>query len=337
MIFDKFITKMEENPMLLKGELYHRERSQKYLYALDSEIGAIYCFKRKVNKIRSKVIILSNCEFLEYPSTCYLDCVLIEDSRYPSFDFIADGQTFAVIILEDQNIEDVVRQFKACALLPTPLMYRKCCRVFRGLGFIISIPFEISNVLCKGLETVGDKFNEAPEKLFKSPVKESKRFVPGNVASGLLVGTGKMLIGFAKGIGGLVYEPIKGAKESGFKGATKGIGKGILGLVCKSVAGAIDFVTLTVRGVNNTPSTMLKSAKKIYKKNQENREKSRQSVNIFELEDCAPGSNEIFRDNNDFEDFKIIEIPEINENEIQIFETEELILPILNRNQKLRQ
>jgi Leucine-rich repeat (LRR) protein len=52
----------------LKGQLYHREKSQRYLYVLDEEIGAVYCFKRKVNQIRSKVLILSGCEFLDYPS-----------------------------------------------------------------------------------------------------------------------------------------------------------------------------------------------------------------------------------------------------------------------------
>ena len=53
---------------MLKGELFHREKAQKFLYVLDSDIGALYCFKRKVNRIRSKVIILSKCEVLDYPS-----------------------------------------------------------------------------------------------------------------------------------------------------------------------------------------------------------------------------------------------------------------------------
>ena len=255
--------------------------------------------------------------------------------------------------------------------MPVPLSYRKCCRLCRGVGFLLSIPFKISNIVCKGLETVGDKFHEAPERMFKNSIKESKkRFVPGNIASGILMGTGKMLIGIAQGIGGLVYEPFKGAKENGLRGATKGFGKGILGLVCKPVAGTIDLVTLTVRGVNNMPSSMYKSALKMYKKNKEKKEKALNSINLAELEDCTPGNyalqlqdfNDDIKQNEIEENNEIIEEnykeeedgdqreeddnqreeesnnrEEIDANEVEIIETVEFISLILERNNKLRQ
>jgi hypothetical protein len=44
-------------------------------------------------------------------------------------------------------------------------------------------------------------------------------------------------------LAGLVVEPVRGAKQSGLKGVTVGIGKGILGLIFKPVAGTIDLVT----------------------------------------------------------------------------------------------
>ena len=59
---------VDQDDLLLQGELFHREKAQKYIYVLDQEIGAIYCFKKRVNRIRSKVIILSKCEFSDYPS-----------------------------------------------------------------------------------------------------------------------------------------------------------------------------------------------------------------------------------------------------------------------------
>lgn len=331
---------MDEQHALLQGELFHRERGQKYLYVLDQDIGAIYCFKRKVNQIRSKVIILSQSKFLSYPSTFYLDSVVINDKYVQSFDFVVDKQTYAVMILDDQELEQVQRQFKDCSQLPIPLSYRKCCRFFRGIGFILSIPFKISNAVCFGLETFGDMFGQAPERVFKIPVKETKRFVPGNVASGLLMGTGKLLIGIAKGIGGLVYEPIKGAKENGFRGATKGLGKGILGLVCKPVAGTLELVTLTFRGVSNTPSSMYRSALKLYKKKKAKKEKAKKSINLNELEDCAPNNFEMHVENfenlNDNE--KIEEIQDIiDAGDIKLIENDDLILPILVRNSKLRE
>lgn len=54
----------------------------------------------------------------------------------------------------------------------------------------------------------------------------------------------------------MVLEPIKGAKDKGFKGGASGFGKGVLGLICKPVAGSIDLVTYTARGVGNTPKTI---------------------------------------------------------------------------------
>ena len=342
---------MSEDNTLIKGELFHRENAQKYIYVLDQQLGVIYCFKRKVNSFRSKVIILSQCEILDYPSNLYIDSVILSDKTYPSFDFVSEGQSYAVLILEDQDLDTVKMNFKDCSQLPIPLSYRKCCRVFRGIGFVISIPFKASNALCSGLESVGDRFNETPDRIFKLPIQESKRFVPGNVASGILMGTGKMLIGIAKGIGGLVYEPIKGAKESGFKGATKGLGKGILGLVCKPVAGTLELVTLTVRGVNNTPSSMYKSALGLYKKNQARKEKAKRSMMLSELEDCAPKTHEINIENftnfnrdeenfngNEDEGGDIDEEPKIiDEEKIQLIENDEVILPILARNFKLRE
>lgn len=57
-------------------------------------------------------------------------------------------------------------------------------------------------------------------------------------------------------VAGIVLEPIKGAKIKGFKGGASGFGKGMLGLICKPVAGSIDLVTYTTRGIGNTPKTI---------------------------------------------------------------------------------
>jgi hypothetical protein len=57
-------------------------------------------------------------------------------------------------------------------------------------------------------------------------------------------------------VAGIVLEPVRGAKKGGLKGGAVGFGKGILGLVCKPVAGSIDMVTYTTRGMANTPRTI---------------------------------------------------------------------------------
>ena len=75
-----------------------------------------------------------------------------------------------------------------------------------------------------------------------------------------------MISSIFQGVAGLVVEPIKGAKSNGVKGASLGVGKGILGLIWKPIAGSIDFVTQTARGIGNTPGTIYVGAKKIFKR-----------------------------------------------------------------------
>uniref|UniRef100_A0A7S3J189 Uncharacterized protein n=1 Tax=Euplotes harpa TaxID=151035 RepID=A0A7S3J189_9SPIT len=100
----------------------------------------------------------------------------------------------------------------------------------------------------------------------KNKKKKKKKKQPSNIISGLFSGTTIMISSIFKGVAGLVVEPYKGAKSEGVKGATLGVGKGILGLICKPIAGSIDLVTYTTRGIGNTPGTIFVGAKKIFKK-----------------------------------------------------------------------
>jgi hypothetical protein len=52
-----------------------------------------------------------------------------------------------------------------------------------------------------------------------------------------------MLTSVFSAVAGVISEPVKGAKKGGMKGMSVGIGKGILGLVCKPMKGTIDLVT----------------------------------------------------------------------------------------------
>lgn len=75
-------------------------------------------------------------------------------------------------------------------------------------------------------------------------------------------------------ISGLVVEPMKGIKKSGIKGGVTGVGKGIYGLIVKPVAGTIDLVTMTARGVGNMPGSIYRNLfslkRKKTKKNKKN-------------------------------------------------------------------
>ena len=72
--------------------------------------------------------------------------------------------------------------------------------------------------------------------------------------SGVGYGTKRFFKAIGKGIGGVVTEPVKGAKENGFLGATLGVGKGLIGLVAKPVGGTFELVQHTVQGTITTPA-----------------------------------------------------------------------------------
>ncbi|MFS8160389.1 MAG: hypothetical protein ACMG6E_09330 [Candidatus Roizmanbacteria bacterium] len=75
-----------------------------------------------------------------------------------------------------------------------------------------------------------------------------------------------MLENVFSAVTGVITEPINGAKSGGFKGGAVGLGKGMMGLVCKPIKGTIDLVTQTTRGITNTPRTMYVGISKMVKK-----------------------------------------------------------------------
>ena len=82
------------------------------------------------------------------------------------------------------------------------------------------------------------------------------------MVSGLGYGGLAFAKGIVYGITGLVTEPYKGAKKKGAKGAAVGVGKGIIGLVAKPVAGTVGLVGCTVEGTISTPGTIKKAMTK---------------------------------------------------------------------------
>jgi len=80
---------------------------------------------------------------------------------------------------------------------------------------------------------------------------------PKHVGEGLAMGVMDFGMGLAKGITGIVTEPIKGVqKEKNIFGLAKGIGRGLAGVVTKPVVGTLDLVSQTTKGIMNTPKTI---------------------------------------------------------------------------------
>ena len=56
------------------------------------------------------------------------------------------------------------------------------------------------------------------------------------------MGTSSFVEGFAKGVGGVITEPIKETQKNGLKGLPIGVAKGLGGLVGKPIKGTFDLI-----------------------------------------------------------------------------------------------
>eukprot|EP01130_Rhizamoeba_saxonica_P003541 TRINITY_DN1487_c0_g1_i3.p1 TRINITY_DN1487_c0_g1~~TRINITY_DN1487_c0_g1_i3.p1 ORF type:complete len:285 (-),score=50.99 TRINITY_DN1487_c0_g1_i3:289-1095(-) len=82
---------------------------------------------------------------------------------------------------------------------------------------------------------------------------------PNHAADGLAKGFVSFGSKTIRGITGVVSEPVKGAQNDGAAGFFKGVGMGLTGLVTKPVSGVVDFTSMTVQGVVNTPQAIGKN------------------------------------------------------------------------------
>jgi hypothetical protein len=73
---------------------------------------------------------------------------------------------------------------------------------------------------------------------------------------------------------------VKGVKNGGILGGAMGLGKGMLGLVCKPVKGTIDLVTQTTIGITNTPRTMYVAISKMAKKVSQEKKHNNESIDL---------------------------------------------------------
>jgi vacuolar protein sorting-associated protein 13A/C len=74
----------------------------------------------------------------------------------------------------------------------------------------------------------------------------------GGFVDGIGSGSIKIVKGVVDGVTGVVRQPIKGAERSGVEGFTKGLGKGLIGLVVKPVIGLSDAATDLMIGVKGS-------------------------------------------------------------------------------------
>lgn len=82
-----------------------------------------------------------------------------------------------------------------------------------------------------------------------------------DVGDGLLEGAGAFGTSLLRGIRGLVEKPLQGAKAAGLEGAVKGVAKGLVGVVINPVSGALDALSATAEGFDATFSSRAREEK----------------------------------------------------------------------------
>ncbi|EFJ34968.1 hypothetical protein SELMODRAFT_81414, partial [Selaginella moellendorffii] len=88
------------------------------------------------------------------------------------------------------------------------------------------------------------------EKFQQVRLKQDRLKHVSGVGDGLLRGGEALARGFAFGLSGVVKKPCNSARENGFVGFFQGIGKAFTGFVFQPLSGVLDFIALTVDGVN---------------------------------------------------------------------------------------
>lgn len=86
------------------------------------------------------------------------------------------------------------------------------------------------------------------------------------MVSGIAQGTKSVVSSVFSAVAGIVTEPVKGGQTGGLKGSATGLKNGMIGLVSKPVQGTLELVTLTRKGLANTPKTVYVGLSKMAKK-----------------------------------------------------------------------
>lgn len=89
------------------------------------------------------------------------------------------------------------------------------------------------------------------EEFAQKKILDDKNNAPQHAGDGFVKGVSSAGTSIWSGVKGVVTKPIDGAKEDGFGGFFKGIGRGTAGFVGKTVSGVVDIVGKTTEGIDN--------------------------------------------------------------------------------------
>ena len=120
-----------------------------------------------------------------------------------------------------------------------------------------------SQIVNYSMHKVSESFRSAGSYASGQPDKAEmpKERNPQNAVSGMYYGARTFGSDLYNGVTGVVVDPYRGAKQGGVKGMAKGVGKGLIGLFFKPMAGTVSMINYTGSGLANTPGTMARGIK----------------------------------------------------------------------------
>ncbi|KAI4790548.1 UDP-Glycosyltransferase/glycogen phosphorylase [Aureobasidium sp. EXF-8845] len=98
------------------------------------------------------------------------------------------------------------------------------------------------------LYNITNGFHNAPAHLMGDETVRMRNEITG-VKTGLKVGAEEVCFGFYDAVTDILKQPIHGFEAAGVIGLVKGVGRGVGGLVCKSVAGTLGFPSYGLKGL----------------------------------------------------------------------------------------
>ncbi|TEA21368.1 Sterol 3-beta-glucosyltransferase UGT80B1 [Colletotrichum sidae] len=101
-----------------------------------------------------------------------------------------------------------------------------------------------------------DGFRAVP-KLYGEEVKDRGPITDWK--SGAVAGGKNFVVGVGEGVSDLFVQPYKGARDGGAAGAALGVGKGVIGMVSKTISAGIGVVAYPSHGIYKTIRTAVKS------------------------------------------------------------------------------
>ncbi|KEQ68092.1 UDP-Glycosyltransferase/glycogen phosphorylase [Aureobasidium namibiae CBS 147.97] len=110
----------------------------------------------------------------------------------------------------------------------------------RTLQFPVDLLYNITN-----------GFHNAPAHFMGDRTVRMRNEITG-VKSGLKAGVEEVCFGFYDAVTGIVTQPVHGFEEGGPVGLAKGVGRGVGGLVCKSVAGTLGLPSYGLKGLTKS-------------------------------------------------------------------------------------